>query len=433
MNRVYKEILNQLNLGVIVFDEHCQLLYVNHFIRDNHKQTVGLGQSLFTQFPELPEAWFRKRVESVIMFHNTSFTQWQYRPHLLNLMETRPITGTHELMYQNASLIYLGHYDARELICLVIQDATQTALTQMKLAKTLNKLNQEHKQLHTLNQQLKEAQSQLVQNEKMAAVGQLAAGVAHEINNPMSFIKSNIECLQHYTQRLVEMGHYLESLLQKQEDQQIIVSLMRQKEALDIEQIEEELPELINETLDGAKRIQDITGSLRDFSRLDSSEWQLADIHEGLESTLKIVNHEIKYTVNEIVKDFGKLPKIYCLPSQLNQVFLNLLVNASHAIDKDGKIIIETRFLEDSNQITIRITDNGAGIPKTILSKIFDPFFTTKEIGTGTGLGLSISYGIIQAHQGSIEVNSTIDQGTSFLITLPINPPISTSLSDQSL
>ena len=422
MNRVYKDILNQLNLGIIVFDQHCQLLYVNHFIRDNHKQKVGLGQSLFAQFPELPEAWFRKRVESVIMFHNTSFTHWQYRPHLLNLMETRPITGTHELMYQNASLVYLGTHDQRELVCLVIQDTTQNALTQLKLTKTLKKLNSEHKQLHKLNQQLQEAQSQLVQNEKMAAVGQLAAGVAHEINNPMSFIKSNIECLQHYTERLVEMSHYLESLLLKQEDQQILQRLMIQKEALDIELIEEELPELIHETLDGAKRIQDITASLRDFSRLDNAEWQFADIHEGLESTLKIVNHEIKYTVKEIIKDFGNLPLIYCLPSQLNQVFLNLLVNASHAIEKDGKITIQTRFIEDTNQITIRITDNGVGIPDTILSKIFNPFFTTKEVGTGTGLGLSISYSIVEAHQGSIEVDRSITQGTSFLITLPLRP-----------
>lgn len=422
MNSVYKDILNQLNLGVIVFDQHCQLLYVNHFIRDNHKQKVGLGQSIFTQFPELPEAWFRKRVESVIMFHNTSFTQWQYRPHLLNLMETRPITGTHALMYQNASLIYLGPHDQRELICLVIQDATQNALTQLKLTKTLKKLNQEHKQLHILNQQLQEAQSQLVQNEKMAAVGQLAAGVAHEINNPMSFIKSNIECLQQYTERLVEMGHYLESLLIKQEDQHIIQSLMVQKEALEIDLIEEELPEIIKETLDGTKRIQDITGSLRDFSRLDNAEWQLADIHEGLESTLKIVNHEIKYTVKEIIKDFGRLPPVYCLPSQLNQVFLNLLVNASHAIKQDGQITIETRFIEQTNQVTIRITDNGAGIPDAILSKIFDPFFTTKEVGTGTGLGLSISYSIVEAHQGSIEVDTSFALGTSFLITLPVSP-----------
>lgn len=392
MNRVYKEILNQLNLGIVIFDKDCRLLYVNHFIRDNHTQKVGIGQPIFSQFPELPEAWFKKRVESVVMFHNTSFIDWQNRPHLLKLMETRPITGTHELMYQNCSLVYLGQFDQRDLVCLIVQDVTQTALAQIKLTKTLKKLNLDHQTLLELNRQLEEAQSQLVQSEKMAAVGQLAAGIAHEINNPMSFIKSNLECLQEYTR----------------------------PESLDVDFIKEEFPEIINETLDGTYRIQEITTSLKDFSRLDNNEWQLADVHEGLESTLKIVNHELKYKVDDIERDYRELPKINCLPAQLNQVYLNLLMNASQALESNGKIIIQTRSDDASGKVSICIKDNGKGIPASILDKIFDPFFTTKEIGEGTGLGLSISYGIIQAHQGTIDVVSEEGVGTAFTLTLPV-------------
>lgn len=422
MNTVYKQILNQLNVGILVLDEQCTLLYANNFIRDNHKHEPRTGVSLFSQFPEIPEDWFRKRVEYVVMFHNTSFTSWQYRPHLLNLMETRPITGTHELMYQSCSLAYLGHFDQRHLIGLIVQDTTQTALSQMKLASTLKKLNAEHRQLQKLNQQLEEAQSQLVQSEKMAAVGQLAAGVAHEINNPVCFIKSNLECLQDYTRKLIELSQSVEGLIKHIDDEALKTQFNQYKASLDIGYIQDELPEILAETLDGTQRIQDITTSLRDFSRLDSAEWQQADIHQGLESTLKIVNHELKYSVDEIVRDYGELPSVICLPAQLNQVFLNLLVNASQAIDKHGRIVIQTRHETGSESITIRITDNGKGIPAEIQAKIFDPFFTTKDVGQGTGLGLSISYGIIQTHQGNIQVTSAPGEGTSFLIKLPVTP-----------
>lgn len=421
MNNVYKAILNQLNVGIILFDQHYTLLYANHFIRDNHKRRIVIGNSLLDEFPELPKEWFKKRVESVVMFHNTSFTHWQYRPHLLELMETRPITGTHELMYQNCSLVYLGQFEGRELIALIVQDSTQTALTQLKLAKTLKKLNEEHRSLLSLNQKLEETQSQLVQNEKMAAVGQLAAGIAHEINNPMSFIKSNIECLQDYTQRLLDMNQSLNDLFTTIDNEQTKLEFMKKKESFDLDVIVEELPEILAETLDGTRRIQDITMSLRDFSRLDSDGWQLADVHSGIQSTLKIINHELKYSTCEIVLDFTELPLIYCLPAQLNQVFLNLLMNASQAVSKDGVIRIETRLLKAKECITIRISDNGVGISEENMKKIFNPFFTTKAVGLGTGLGLSISYKIIQAHQGTIEVESKQGEGTSFLITLPIS------------
>lgn len=269
---------------------------------------------------------------------------------------------------------------------------------------------------------LGQAQEQLIQSEKMASIGQLAAGVAHEINNPVGFIGSNINSFKSYSDDLVsiisEYEKTDECLKNNYTNWDAIEKIKRD---LDLDFLKKDLGNLISESTDGVKRVKDIVQDLKDFSHVDEVEWQWADIHAGLDSTLNIVKNEIKYKA-DVIKKYGEIPEIECIASQLNQVFMNLLVNAAHAIDERGTITIETG-LSDKNFIWISISDTGKGIPKSNLKKIFDPFYTNKPIGQGTGLGLSLSYGIIEKHSGRIDVESIEGQGTKFAIWLPVSQP----------
>ncbi|MDD5248126.1 MAG: ATP-binding protein [Rhodocyclaceae bacterium] len=266
--------------------------------------------------------------------------------------------------------------------------------------------------------QLGEAREQLLQAEKLASIGQLAAGVAHEINNPIGFIHSNIGTLEKYSADLLGMLSAYEAAA-KALPAEHAAQLAAQHRAIDVNFLREDLPSLIRESKEGIDRVRKIVQDLKDFSRVDSSQdWQWANLHRGLDSTLGIVNNEIKYKA-DVVKEYGDLPDVECLPSQLNQVFMNLLVNAAHAIgDKRGRITIRSGLAGD--MVWFEFADTGCGIPEDIRQKIFDPFFTTKPVGQGTGLGLSLSYGIVRTHNGRIEVDSQVGRGSTFRVTLPI-------------
>ena len=279
-------------------------------------------------------------------------------------------------------------------------------------------------ELETVNLQLDETYSQLLQAEKLAALGQLAAGVAHEINNPIGFVNSNLGTLSGYLKDLLRIVAAYEAVSAtqpgktKEHDE-----LQALKAELDLDFLRSDAPQLIAESLDGISRVRNIVKDLKNFAHVDASpEWGPANLHECLDSTLNIANHEIKYKA-AVVKDYGALPDIECLPSQLNQVFLNLLVNAAQAIPENGQGTITVCTAADGDNVRIEISDTGCGIAPENIQKIFDPFFTTKPVGTGTGLGLSLSYGIIKRHHGRIEVGSEIGRGTTFRITLPIRHP----------
>lgn len=273
-------------------------------------------------------------------------------------------------------------------------------------------------ELHQLNQQLENAQNHLLQSEKMASIGQLAAGVAHEINNPIGYVYSNLGTLEKYVQDTLAMLALYEQAEALISDVDMREKLKAAREKLDIAFLREDLGNLMSESKDGITRVKQIVQNLKDFSHVDTAdEWHLADLHQGLDSTLNIVNNEIKYKA-EVVKEYGDLPEVECLPSQLNQVFMNLLVNAAHAIEERGTITIRTGRKGD--EVWVEIADTGKGIAPENLMKIFDPFFTTKPIGQGTGLGLSLSYGIVKKHGGRIEVESEIGRGTTFRVWLPV-------------
>lgn len=275
---------------------------------------------------------------------------------------------------------------------------------------------QEEKALQQdLIRKLGEAQSQLLQSEKMASIGVLAAGVAHEINNPIGFVNSNLGSLQGYVEdllRLLDAYEALEGSLSPADRQEI----KRLKEEIDASYLREDCASLLAESLDGLDRVKRIVRDMKDFSHVDAGGRQHANLETGLDSTLNVVWNEIKYKA-EVFKEYGGIPAIECFPSQLNQVFMNLLVNAAHSIEERGRITVRTGHDED--KVWVEVEDTGKGIDQAHLSRIFEPFFTTKPVGQGTGLGLSVSYGIVQKHGGLIEVRSERGVGTVFKVSLP--------------
>ncbi|NMG06497.1 ATP-binding protein [Brasilonema sp. UFV-L1] len=320
---------------------------------------------------------------------------------------------------------------ARQTLEKRVQERTQ------QLLQKNQELNQAYEQLSQALNELQQTQAQLIQTEKMSSLGNMVAGVAHEINNPINFVSGNITYAKQYTEELLKLLFFYQN-----EYPQPSAVIQNQLGEMDIDFIREDLPKLMSSMQMGAQRIQDIVLSLRNFSRLDEAEMKAVNIHEGIDSTLLILNHRIKEGI-QVIKKYGNLPLVECYPAQLNQVFMNILSNAIDALEekmekkksaivKEGlptpTIIIQTEIRtfvsSEKNSIPcvcINIIDNGLGIQSKFKDKIFDPFFTTKAVGKGTGLGLWICYQIIQKHKGKIEVSSNPVQGTTFLIIVPLS------------
>lgn len=279
--------------------------------------------------------------------------------------------------------------------------------------KARNDLQSKIQETEKAYSELKETQTRLVHSAKMASIGQLVAGVAHELNNPIGFIYSNMSHLKDYTSKLFSL---IETAEKKPAD------LKNQKAEVDFEYIQTDLPRLIQSCEDGARRTRDIVLGLRNFSRLEEAKVKRVQVQEGIENTLRLLSGELKGRI-KVHTSFKPLPEIMCYASELNQVFMNILSNAAQAIDGEGEIWISTDHTPGSGRIEIHIKDSGKGIKPADVEKIFDPFFTTKSVGQGTGLGLSISYGIVQKHGGDILVKSEVGKGTEFTIILPIEGP----------
>ncbi|MFZ3186212.1 MAG: ATP-binding protein [Pseudomonas sp.] len=261
-----------------------------------------------------------------------------------------------------------------------------------------------------LNMRLQHSNRQVLQSEKMAGIGQLAAGVAHEINNPLGFVFSNIKTLSNYITSLFKIIDIAAIECQSE-------ALQNSMTELEYDYIKTDLTELLEESEEGLQRVKKIIVSLKDFSHIDEETFAPADLHKCIETTLSVAQNEIKYKA-EIIRELGELPLVDCIASQINQVIMNITVNAAHAIEEFGTINIRTGTQD--HKAWIEIEDNGEGIPEHIISRIFEPFYTTKPIGKGTGLGLSLSQTIIEKHNGLLEVESTPGSGTKFKIWLPI-------------
>ena len=279
-----------------------------------------------------------------------------------------------------------------------------------------------------LEEDYKNAYIQLLQSEKMASIGQLAAGVAHEINNPTGFVSSNLKTLSDYQNVMFSLIREYRKLTADLKETTAtaewagsipkrVERIAALESGVDIDFILDDTPNLIKECQEGTERIKKIVLDLKDFAHPGEQKLEYADINKNLDSTLNVVWNELKYKAT-VTREYGDLPEVQCYPQQLNQVFVNLLVNAAQAIEKKGEIRIMTRVLD--GQVEIRISDTGLGIPKENLPKIFDPFFTTKDVGKGTGLGLNVAYNIIKKHNGAMDVETEVGTGTTFIIRIPV-------------
>lgn len=287
-----------------------------------------------------------------------------------------------------------------------------------KLETKMQELQQTIDEQKKYEESMKAMQAQIIQQEKMASIGQLAAGVAHEINNPMGFITSNLTSLGKYAERLDTYIAALQGSLYACTNHTGLDELDQLRQKLKVDYIISDVNELIKESLDGANRVRRIVQDLKSFSRVDQAEKTSANVNECLETTINIAWNELKY-IATLEREFRELPLITCNPQQLNQVFLNLLVNAAQAMEQQGVITVKTWV--EPGFVCVSIADTGRGMPKEVQNRVFEPFYTTKAAGKGTGLGLSISADIIRKHQGEISVESEPGKGTTFTVRLPVD------------
>ncbi len=326
------------------------------------------------------------------------------------------------LLYCLALLVYLGGYISERLRTSErdLEDKNR------RLQEALASLERAHVELQAAYARLQQTEAHLVHSEKMRGLGQLVAGVAHELNNPISFVAGNIEHLRAYAERLTAMlDAYATVPLPAAEH----ARLEEMRRRLRIDSLLADLPAMLDDCEEGTRRTTSIVGQLRAFSRSNEREtWQQTDLHRGIDSTLVLMAHRFGGRI-VVHRQFGALPDVECLPGQINQVFMNLLANATDAIGgRPGNIWVATGVQNQS--VTIRICDDGPGMPPEVCARVFEPFFTTKPIGKGTGLGLSVSYGIVARHHGTLDVDSTPGAGATFTITLPVRQP-EDGVSDQ--
>lgn len=284
------------------------------------------------------------------------------------------------------------------------------------LAHRSDEQERKAKELERALRELELAQSRLLQQEKMASIGQLAAGVAHELNNPIGYVHSNLGTLGRYFEKIRKLVDVYDSVVPAEGDARAAIAKVKEELKLDV--VLEDLPSLIRESMEGTDRVRKIVSDLKIFSHPAENDAGYADLNEGLRSTLNIVWNELKYRA-KVNTEFGDIPRVHCVAGQINQVFMNILVNASQALQGQGEITIRTRA--DGDHVAVDVTDTGCGIAPEHLSRVFDPFFTTKEVGKGTGLGLSISLDIVRRHGGEILVRSEVGKGSTFTVRLPVD------------
>lgn len=283
------------------------------------------------------------------------------------------------------------------------------------------KLIEKNRYLNELVEKIQSMQEQMISSEKMASLGQLTAGIAHEINNPINFVSANVSPLKRDLNELKELCLRYRKVHQADDPGKELERIEAFTREIDPEFLNQEIDTLIKGIEEGAERTRQIVVGLKNFSRIDENDFKSADVHEGIESTLMLLRNKIKNRI-EVIRHYGDIPPIECVPGKINQVLMNILNNASDAIGEQGVITITTRKGE-RNEIVISIKDDGPGMKESVKRRIFEPFYTTKAIGQGTGLGLSISYGIIDQHQGRIEVKSKPGKGSEFLVVLPVKQP----------
>jgi PAS domain S-box-containing protein len=434
---LYQQILDAIPDFILCKGSQSRIIYANKAFRDYYGMTMEQLQGIIDS-PIVNPDYTQQYVKDDAYVFNTGQT--------LSIEE--PVVrydGEERLFSTVKSAIRDGNGQVIQTVGLS-RDITERKLAEVALRKSEAQYRAKVQELETAYRELQNTQAQLIQAEKMSSLGQMLAGIAHEINNPTSFIYGNITPAIEYAEDLLKIVE-----LYRQYYPEPVAEISEQLEASDADFIAEDFPKLLVSIKEGANRISQIVLSLRNFSRLDEKERQRVDIHEGIDNTLLLLKHRLKQQPSrpeiQIIKEYGELPLVECYPSQLNQVFMNILSNAIDALeDSNGLWVMDNREesandplpissyplptiwiyseVRDRNSVTVRIVDNGSGMTPEVQQNVFNPFFTTKPLGKGTGLGLAISYQIVvEKHSGRLECFSTQGQGTEFLIYLPIESP----------
>ena len=407
-------LVERIEIGVIILDSELRIQYWNSFVTQCSGKPLEQArqQPLTLTFPEADTPCLSKMLVLARDHGEHVYTEWHETPYLIQL----PFDTSGEpapLMLQSTLLFPFKGSDDQPLLGLLLYDSSELARDNQQLDAALHNLSSKQVEQELLISKLEKANTQLMQSEKLAAIGQLAAGVAHEINNPIGYVFSNLQTLAGYVHDLLRIIDAVDGAASLDELRQL-------KRSLEYDYIRNDVEALIGESGDGIERVKKIITALKDFSHFEEDEFRLADLHRGLDTTLNLVNNELKYKA-EVIKEYAQLPAVECMPSQINQVMMNLLVNAAHAIEEFGRITL--RSGHEGDWVWLEVEDTGQGIAPQLLNRIYEPFFTTKPVGKGTGLGLSLSYNIVRKHSGRIEVFSAPGQGARFRVWLPTRQP----------
>ncbi len=450
-----KQVIDNLSDGITIQDRNFKIIYQNKFMLKNfgahkgeycyqvyekrNKTCEGCGiKKAFLTGDIHTTLRVAKGIDNVSSYwENSCFPLFDENNNIIAGVEvcrniTDRVSLEEEVKGRNFELSQINNQLSEKTTQLQMS-LNEKKLIEAKLRKeievrlnTEKELQRSHTKLRKTLEKLKQTQVKMLQSEKMASIGHLAAGVAHEINNPTGFVSSNLTTLGKYSEDIShvikEYRSFANSLKNSgQGSEQSLSKRINEIESLeltiDLNYILNDIEDLISESKEGVERIKKIVGDLKDFAHPGKIDPDYSDINNNIDSTINVIWNEIKYKAT-VSKEYSKIPKILCYPQKLNQVFMNILINAAQAIEGNGEIKITTKA--NDNNIIIIIGDTGCGIPKENLLKIFDPFYTTKEVGQGTGLGLNIAYNIIKEHNGSISVDSKLGKGTKFIITLPL-------------
>lgn len=408
---LFSAFVGQIDLGVIVLNDNLRIHCWNDFVgQRSHKNLMeSIGKPFVDVFAEADCESFYKMV---MLSRNGSkhiYTHWPEQAPLVRLVEESNVPAL-----QTTLFFPFEFSDGQRGFGLVMYDTSVADRSNAHLQSALNSLRKKQDEQDQLLLKLEAANARLLQSEKLAAIGQLAAGVGHEINNPIGYVCSNLKILNGYVQVLNKIIDAVDLVASLDDLRQL-------KTSLKYDYIRNDVGALISESEDGVYWVKRIISALKDFSYIEEEEFRSVDLHRGLETTLRVVNNELKYKA-EVVKEYGDLPEVECIPSQINQVVLNLLVNAAHAIEQFGRITLRSGC--EGEWGWIEVEDTGKGIEPNVLMRIFEPFFTTKPKGKGTGLGLSLSCDIVHKHNGRVEVHSMVGKGSRFRIWLPLRQPV---------
>lgn len=415
---MFDQLVGKLPVGIGIVDENFNVVYLNDFFLDRlpHELRHDYREKPVTELFQGQGKFLKRRLKSVFVLQHPSFSYWEQRPHIFPFKSSRPITGEETQMYQNMEILPIkDKTTGNKLACIFLQDVTAQASyfrAQQKLSEALKK---EHEAQRKLIRKLDTAQSQLIQAEKMASTGQLAAGIAHEINNPIGFVNANLNTLGQYASHLISICEGVQAHLSSfnEEVKEHISSLF---ESNHYDLLKEDMNELIEESTQGLTRVKDIVDNLKNFSLETSEGIQTVEVCSVCNQLITLISAQYSTPQYKFECAQEKV-EVMGNPGPLKQALMNVMINAAQAIEDKG--FVKLSVIEHADTVTFKILDSGKGIAQKNIKRVFEPFFTTKPEGQGQGLGLSVAYTAIEQHQGKISISSKEGKGTVVEITIP--------------